>query len=282
MKFHMHEKHRYILRLGIKLGVILSIGFSAFAIENADLENEINRLKKDLSQVRIERQRTAEDMAKDKKEFAEYQRRTAARKNECITETDSIKRQTALFVRKRDSLAVIINGSQIKRRQYELLQESFRQSVMDACARLLVLAKKVPADVSNQTVGTLTFLMNDCTLKSIDNIEALHRLMQIIQNLDEAGATMQIGQETSAVPEIRGSASMLRIGNFFEAVTDDEGKVCAYWRGVDSLGRPKWDVIRDPAMASMVLKAILVRQGKALPSFIDLPYGRSVVKEVKK
>jgi hypothetical protein len=282
MKFSGYEKHKRIVRLAIEAIAILSLGFSAFAIENVDLENEINRLKKELSQVRIERQRAAEDIARDKKEFADYQQRTATRKNECATETDSIKRQTVLLVQKKDSLAAIINASQIKRKQYELLQESFRQGVMDACARLLDLAKKAPAAISNQTVGALTFLINDCKAKTIDNIEALHRLMQIIQNLDDAGASIQIGQETSEVPEIRGSASMLRIGAVFEAIVDDDGKVCAYWSGVDSLGHERWDVIRDPAMASLVLKAILVRQGKALPSFIDLPYGRSVVKEVKK
>jgi hypothetical protein len=279
MKFPGYERHHRLLRHGIEAIVVLGLGFSAFAIENEDLENEINRLKKELSQVRLERQRAAEDMAKDKKDFADYQQRIATRKSECVAETDSIKRQAALLAQKRDSLAAIVNGSQLKRKQYDLLQDSFRQSVLDACARLLALAKTTPADIANQTVGALTFLMNDCKAKTIDNIEALHRLTQIIQNLDEADATIQIGQETSAVPEIRGSASMLRIGGVFEAIVDDEGKVCAYWRGVDSLDRQRWEVVRDPAMASLVLKAILVRQGKALPSFIDLPFGRPAGKE---
>ena len=282
MKFHGYEKHRRIVRFGIGFVAVLCSGFPAFAIENVDLENEINRLKKELSQVRVERQRTAEDVTKDKNEFADYQQRTTTRKSECSAETDSIKRQTALLVRKRDSLAAIVSGAQIKRKEYDLRQESFRQSVLDACSRLSALAKKTPAGVSNQAVGALTFLANDCKLKTIDNIEALHRLVQIIQNLDEAGATMQIGQETVAVPEIRGSASMLRIGNFFEAVSDDEGKVCAYWRGIDSLGHDRWEVVKDPAMASLVLKAISVRQGKALPSFIDLPYGGPAVEGVIK
>jgi len=275
-------KRPNILRLGTAILAVVSVVFSALAIENVETENEINRLKKELSQVRLERQRVAEDIAQDKKEFADYQERAAARKSECKTETDSIKDQTALLVQKKDSLAALSNGAQLKRKQYELEQESFRQSILDACARLTAVAKKMPPGVSNQSVGALTFLTQDCTSKTIDNIEALHRLMQIIQNLDEASSAIQIGQETSAVPEIHGSASMVRIGNIFEAVADDDGKVCAYWSGVDSLGHERWDVVRDPAKASLVLKAISVRQGKALPSFIDLPYGSSAVKEEKK
>lgn len=264
--------------LALALGMV---SVSVFAVDNVDLENETNRIKKELSQIRLERQRVVEDMAKDKKEYSEYLLRTEARKNDCMKETDSIKHRTALTVQKRDSLASLINASQIKRKQYELLQESFRQSVVDACVRLSALVKKMPPNVSNQGIGAITFLMNDCRLKSIDNIEALHRLMQIIQNLEEAGASIQVGQETSVVPEIR-NASLLRIGAIFEAITDDEGKVCAFWSGVDSLGHEHWDVIRDPFVASLIIKAISVRQGKALPSFIDLPYGGPAVKEATK
>jgi hypothetical protein len=106
--------------------------------------------------------------------------------------------------------------------------------------------------------------------------------MQIIQNLDEASAAIQAGQETAAVPEIRGAGSMLRIGDIFKAVIDEEGKVCAFWHGADARGQGQWEVVRDPAVAAVVLKAINVRQGKALPSFVDVPYNVSSVKEAKK
>jgi hypothetical protein len=100
--------------------------------------------------------------------------------------------------------------------------------------------------------------------------------------MEETGAAIQVGQTTSAVPEIRGSASTLRIGNVFEAIVDEDGKVCAFWQGADSTGRPLWVVVNNQTTASTVLKAINVREGKSLPSFIDLPYGPSVHREAGK
>ena len=276
------EIRRYVFSLSGAVFAVMGIGCSAFAMENVDVGNEISRIKKELSQARVERQKVAEDISKDAREFADYERRAATRKSGCIAETDSIKRQTALTVKKSDSLAAVISGLQLKRKQYELMQEAFRQSVMAACARIQAFAKTTPDAASNQSIGPLTFLMNDCSSKAIDNVEAVRRLMQIIQNLDEASAAIRVGQETAAVPEIRGAGSMLRIGDIFEAVTDDDGKVCAFWRGPDAFGQGRWGVVHDPAVAAVVLKAINVRQGKALPSFVDLPYNVSSVKEAKK
>jgi Protein of unknown function (DUF3450). len=261
---------------------LLLVSVSAFAAENVDIENEINRIKKELSQVRLERQRTAEEISRDKKDFADFQSHSEARKSTLSAETDSIKHQTVLLERRRDSLSVLINSTQLKRRQYELLQESFRQRLIAACNGLIALARKMPPGVSDQSVGALTFLLNDCKSKTIDNIEGLHRLIQVTQNMEEAGAAIQVGQETSTVPEIRGSASMLRIGDVFEAIVDEDGKVCAFWRGADSTGRALWEVVKDQTIASTVLKAINVREGKSLPAFIDLPYGPSVHKEAGK
>ena len=276
------EIRRHFFSLSRTVLAVLGIGCSAFALENVDVENEIGRIKKELSQARVERQKVAEDISKDAREFADYGQRAVARKSEGIAETDSIKRETALTVKKSDSLAAVISGLQLKRKQYDLMQEAFRQSVLAACARIQSFAKTTPDGASNQIVGSLTFLMNDCSSKAIDNVEAVRRLMQIIQNLDEASAAIQVGQETAAVPEIRGAGSMLRIGDIFEAVIDEEGKVCAFWHGADARGQGRWDVVRDPAAAAVVLKAINVRQGKALPSFVDVPYDVSSVKEAKK
>lgn len=281
MKVKIFVKHPSLFFLPCAFFTIF-VWRPAFAVESVDVDNEINRVKKELSQVQAERQRVAEDITKDAKEFADYEQRTASRKSECAAETDSIKRQTALTAQKSDSLGALVSGSQLKRKQYELLQESFRQSVIAACARLTIEAKKTPNGNANQANGALTFLVNDCRSKTIDNIEALHRLLQIIQNLDEAGGTIRVGQEPSAVPEIRGNASTLQIGNVFEAVVDDDAKVCAFWRGVGNADHQEWEVIRDPQVASLVLRAINVRQGKALPSFIDLPYGVSAAKGAKK
>jgi hypothetical protein len=112
--------------------------------------------------------------------------------------------------------------------------------------------------------------------KNIDNVEGLHRLVQIVGNMEEYNGTIQTGQETSVVPQLRGSALMLRIGSLFEAVVDEDGKTGALWQGNDSLGQPLWQTVAEAQSCAIILKAINMRESKALPAFMALPYSLSL------
>ena len=252
------------------------------AADYVDLENEIGRLKKELSAVRADRQRTMDDVIKDKKEFAAYQDRTASRKNSLARETDSLKRQIVLFEQKKDSLSAIAAGLEQQKREYGLLQEHFKEHLVAACATLMPLSKKSPPAVAKQSTAALSFLMNDCTTKSVDNVEAVHRLVQIISNIEEASRAIQTGQETPNLQQMQRSSLMLRIGSVFEAVVDDDAKNGALWQGSDASGRPLWQALTDAETRSMVLKAINIRESRVLPAFIVLPYAVPPLKEAKK
>jgi len=236
--------------------------------ETGTVEIDINRLKKEISQVKTERQRLHEDLSRDKSEFASYQERTASRKLSYAAETDSLHKLIVSFERKKDSLDAHISSIELEKRNFDLLKERFREHIAKACEQLLSSVKKCPPVVSRPIVGAITFLLNDCTTKNIDNIEALQRLVQTVRNVDEATLSIQTGQEASPVPDIRGSASMLRIGAVFEAIVDEDGKNAAVW-----LGGPGWRTLSGEENVGTISKAIAIRESKALPAFIALPWG---------
>jgi len=250
--------------------------------ENGESDIELLRLKKELAQVRQERQKVREDAKRDKKDFAEYQQRFADKKASLSAETDSVKRVASAFEAAADSLAGLASAFDLQKKQYELLQDRFKDRLASACGRLIAIAKIYPPSVLKQCLGSLSFLLSDCTAKTIDNAEGLHRLAQIVQNMEEYSQSIQTGQETSPPPILRGAALMLRIGTVFEAVTDEDGKIGAIWLGNDSAGQPQWRIITNATQCAAILKAINIRDSKALPEFVDLPYLVHARKEARR
>ncbi len=277
----MHGKQGSFSLSVIAFAIILPLQpHGARGADNTAYDQDPNRLKKEISQVKSERQRLREDISRDKSEFASYQERTAARKQSCTAETDSVRAVIAQFERKKDSLDAYISGIDLKKRNFDLVKERFREHIAKGCEKLLATIKKYPPAVSRPATGALTFLLNDCTTKNIDNIEALQRLAQTLRNLEESAFSIQTGQETSPVPSIRGSAAMLRIGSVFEAVVDEDGKNAAVWN-CDS-GTVEWRTVSGPDNVAAISAAIAIRESKSLPAFVALPWGPQRPKEAGK
>jgi len=273
--FKNMKKFKYVLIC------ICIFGCGAASAENYDMSSEILRLKKELAAARSERLHVKDDILKDKKEFEIYVKRSSDRKTEFAAETDSVKKSTKAFDTKKDSLYALAGDLSKKNKEYELLQNDFREYVIDLCNVFYRISKNNPPAVSKQTTGAVTFLINDCKTGSVDNVEAVHRLFQIYQNMEEATGTIQTGQEVIVPPEFHGEALMLRIGVFFEAIVDNEGKTGALWHGNDSTGQPIWQMVTDNQTAADLLKAVNIRESKALPALIALPYiaaGKKVAK----
>jgi hypothetical protein len=278
----MPDNRRLFFLLVIALLILIQLPVQRiWGAENSLTELDINRLKKEISQVKTERQRLREDIARDNGEFSAYQERTAARKKNYMSETDSIRSVITAFGRKEDSLDAYITDIELKKKNFDLLKTRFREHIAKACEKLLGTIKKYPPAVSRPAVGALTFLLNDCTTKNIDNIEALQRFIQIVRNLDEATFSIQTGQEASPVPSIRGMATMLRIGSVFEAVVDEDGKNAAVWRG-NEIGGADWRKLSSAEAVGAISKAIAIRESKSLPAFIFLPWGPELSKETGK
>jgi hypothetical protein len=273
-------EHKFMLQKNCLSGALTlaafitltGIGHSARGAEIPNYDPDISRLRKEIAQVRMERQRVREDILRDKSEQTAYQERTASRSAAYAAETDSIHRLVSSIEHKKDSLDAFIADIRLKQKNLDLLKSRFRDHIATACKKLIDAIKLYPPALSRPAVTALTFLLNDCTTKDIDNIEALQRFVQILRNLDESTLSIQTGQETSPLPAIKGSVSMLRIGAVFEALVDEDVKNAVIWQGGDSLAGG-WRAISDGETASMISKAIAVRESKSLPEFIPLQWG---------
>jgi len=234
-------------------------------------EEEIRRVRKELVQVQEEIARTADERIKDKEEFDAYRKRTLSRMRKIRQETDTIKIEVSEYQVKSDSLNALIDGQRNRKRQYEIRQDYFRSALMDACNAMLEIVQTTPPGAASKSKSAIQLLKNDLNSKSIDNVEGINRLMQITKDLYAASSAIQIVQGSSPIPEIRGTTYRLRVGTFFEAVVNAQGTRAAVWSGWDENGNATWETIDDPAIASQILLGVNVREGKKLPSLIELP-----------
>ena len=247
---------------------IVSIAASFGFTQQVDKESEIKRVRKELLQLQTERQKNKMDRIKDLTEFKEYAKRTAERLAAVKNETNSINQQTAVQQRKNDSLAALVDAANARIRQSEMSQDAMREKLASSCDQVIASLQGLPPMVRQNLVASAALLKNELRGKTIDNVEALSRMQQIMIRAEEVTGSIQVSQESSPVPEIRGTVYRLRIGAFFEAVVDLKGEACAVWSRSEN---PEWTTIKDASVAAELLKAANIREGKALPSFVNLP-----------
>jgi len=246
----------------------------ATAADAGPVETEIRKVRKELAQVKTERERNAAEMKNEKRGDAEYDERTAARRARVNRETDSLKSEAAASGRRLDSLSAVLGVLQSQQRQIDLGHEDVRRSLVEACERAATALDGLPPMVHGQTANALGLLKSELAARSVDVVEGLSRLHQILAQAEEAYAGIQVVQESSPVPDIRGTVYRLRIGGFFEAVCDIKGEQGAVWKGVSGEGTAVWERVSSQ-VASQILRAVNIREGKALPDFAELPVGRS-------
>jgi hypothetical protein len=119
--------------------------------------------------------------------------------------------------------------------------------------------------------SSIALVKSDLSSKTIECAEGFNRLAQIVGLLREATGSIQTSSETSPVPDIRGTAVRLRVGCFMDAVSDSKGTICYVWTGNNANSLPVWKPAQDKSTAAEIVHAVAVREGKALPSFVDLP-----------
>jgi chromosome segregation ATPase len=246
------------------LGCMASLAVGQQAVS----ENDIKRARKELMQLQTEREKNKLDMKKDQKEFKEYTKRTAERLAAFKNETTTINQQIAMQQRKNDSLAALVNHANAQAKQVEMCQDAMRGKLAASCDQIIANLQNIPPMVRQNLIASAALLKNELRNKSIDNVEALNRLQQIMTRAEEVTGSIQVSEESSPIPEIRGRVYRLRIGAFFEAIVNLKAEECAVWYGSDGTG---WKTMKDPAVASELLKAAYIREGKSLPDFVRLP-----------
>jgi hypothetical protein len=164
----------------------------------------------------------------------------------------------------------------------DLEQDELRSNLVSSTKELAEYIRGLPPLVVTQIGASASLLQHELTTKSVDNIEGMTRLFQIFSQIDEVLASIQISQESSPVPEIRGTVYRLRLGAFFEAVVDIKGEKGALWHKQGEKDGSQWKVISDPEISAALLKAINMREGKAIPTFIGLPLAGLEEKDLNK
>ena len=211
----------------------------------------------------------AKDAAADLSEFNGYKSRTKQKFDALAAETDSIKKQTVIFQAKSDSLGAKLTGLNAQQQELNAKQKNIKEQLILMCDQTVTSIGITPPMLSKKAVNALQFLKSELTAGSIDNIEGMFRLVQVLNDLEIQLMDIQIGETSSPVPEISGSVYQLRIGGVFEAIVDAKGEKGSIWSGGIN---GEWVSITDPTIAAKILKAIQVREGKSLPAFIDIPF----------
>jgi uncharacterized membrane-anchored protein YhcB (DUF1043 family) len=235
------------------------------------IDDEIARLRKELIQTQVDCDRTSQEIEKDKKDFEAYRTRTSQRMAQTQGQLDTLKSEIGVQSHGNDALAAQIGGVIAQRREIELSQDEFRQKLVDICNSMQPVVKKLPPLIMAPTLSGLSLLINDLTTKSTDIVDGCSRMVQILNKLDEASAGLQISQENSPVPDIRGMVYRLRIGTIFESVVDTKGEKSAVFTGWGADGAPRWKVLESASASLALLEAVNIREGRALPAFVNLP-----------
>ena len=266
----MHLPLRLMLTAAVAL---LSAG--SFAQSPPSIDEDIARLHKEFAKTQVDCRRAADDIKKDKKDFEAYRSRTAERLDRSRMQLDTLRQQIAQQQRGSDELAAQIDAVQSKTREIDLAQEEFRKRLIDACVRPEPSVKSLPPLGMSPALSALALLSSELSAKTIDIVEGCSRLVQLCNRLEEATSTIQVAQENSPVPDIRGTVYRLRIGSFFEAVVDVKGERCALFDGWDKDGAPRWNLMADPQTAQALLQAVNIREGRSLPAFVNIPLAPS-------
>ena len=111
---------------------------------------------------------------------------------------------------------------------------------------------------------------------SIDNVEALNRLMQISRDMLSMSREIQSVEGISPVGELKGTVYRMRIGTALEAVVDIRGEHAYIWDRNSG-----WQATDDPSIVQSILKAVKIREGKTVPSLVRIPFGSGALKEGK-
>ncbi len=230
-----------------------------------DYDGEIKRKKAELARVARQKAKVQAAIKTDQAEFAAYQARTRERRENIRKQTRQIQDAIGQLRRRHARLGAIIGANKRKVRDYELRQANFNKSLVVQCEVLIALGRALPPLISTKVVAGLDFLRSELVGGSVDNIEALHRLVRMARKMDMQVMDIQVVQGSSPVPAITGTSQRLRLGGVFEAVA--KGDMAAVW----DFKERKWRMLADPVKARMLVDAVEVRTGKKKPALVTLP-----------
>lgn len=266
----MYHRHFRLPAIIVALGSIACV--TTVLAAETPIDDDIIRLRKELSRQQTESQRIKTDIDREQKDFVAYQKNIEQRTRSLLTTMDSTRQDITRATRKNDSLAAHLASQSNTIRQIELTQETTRQEIVSACTGLETIIGRMPPLTAQSLIAALALLKSDLAGKSIDNIEGANRLYTILTRLEEAAGMIVVSQENSPVADIRGTVYRIRLGNFFEGAVDEKGAKGVIFTGYAPDGSPQWKTA-DAGLAAALYSAAVIREGKSLPAFVRLPLG---------
>ncbi|MFP4416831.1 MAG: DUF3450 family protein [Chitinispirillaceae bacterium] len=237
------------------------------AVEEYELDNEINRTVRQIEKARAEYGRTIESIQADKKEYQDYRRRVDRRKETITSRTDSINAQRREISAVNDSLEAVYASLETREKEYRYMQSRLRKVLVSLCDSVADLLSTLPPSGAESSLDAVRFLRSEMIGGRVDNIEAMQRLFSILGDVEEEAMNIAMLHGPSPVPQINGMVNRVRIGAVFEAAVGQSGTQVALWDVLEG----QWFVVDDSQLVERIRKAIAVREGKEIPSMIPLP-----------
>ncbi len=246
---------------------ILLCTFCSWALEEYELDNEINKTLLEIEKARAEQKRTREAIHEDKVDQKQYRKRTDGRMKEIQARTDSIKSQIDEIYSSNDSLQAHYSALETKENEIRFLGNRLRKVLIIVCDSLSGQLSKLPPSAGDASLDAVKFLRSELIGKSIDNVEAMQRLFTIFEEVEDEMMNVAIHHGPSPVTYINGMVNRVRIGGVFEAAVGRNGQRVAVW----DLEKGKWAGYENPQLAAQLRKAVAIREGKEVPEIISLP-----------
>lgn len=246
-----------------------------------NIDSEIIRLRKELSRQQVESQRLLADIEKEKKDFQNYKNNNNQRVKNLLLEMDSLKSDISKFRNKNDSLQFTLATIRTNTQQLIKVDDVNRKNLIMACNLIDSFINSLPPFLHQSLSASTSLLKSDLESKSVENIEGANRLFTLLSHIDEAAGNVQVSQEASPSPDLRGSVYRIRIGTFFEAAVDEKGEQAIVFLGYTNDGAPQWSKVNRETAAA-IHTIVFIREGKTLPAFVRLPLSSIESKGISK
>jgi len=243
-----------------------------FAEDNDEVGRELRRIKDEIRRVKAQRAEEAQHVKKENWEYADYRKRTAKKINAITTRTDSLQQQLQQLNTRTDSLTAQLEATKTAIEEENLRKKSLSKVIIKSVESVKEELERFPPMIREQYSGSLAYLIGEVKGGTVENTEALHRLMRIVRDVRTVAQEIQVIESVSPVAEVRGTVSRLRIGAVFEAVYDNKSNTAFIWSAaVDTLPE-NWLPVKDGTTLAAIKKAILMREGKVVPELLALPF----------
>lgn len=249
--------------------LILFLSTFVFMLSADELDDQIADLSKKIKNISKEITQVKDEQKKDLQKFEKYEERTKTYQSSIKKESDSLREEISKLAISNDSLNSLIFSVENKIKNYDLKDKDLRKNLIISCKELSSASKLLPPSISVPLSNTIQFLQNELNQNSITTLEGIHRFGKIISQIQDNEMSIQVSQGTSPVADINGQVNILRIGTCFEAVVDNDAKICALWNK-DVEG--SWEVIDRGDIAQEILNAIRIHEGKSIPSLANIPF----------